>query len=332
MNEKIVSVERVEDLIAVFGSFDENIRRIEDALSVNIVNRGNELKIVGEPEAVDKAVRTLEGLMQLAARGEIIMFVDSDDLLALDICARVAKEMRDYDLMIMNHQAFCSTEQIKDRLSGPAAHAQDLCSYSREDWVCSQLGSRRIIPKTLNLNTVWAKAYKRQFVEDYGIVFPEKILMGEDMLFNLLVLLKEPKVCTLPVKACFYRYNQTSIVHRYIADYHLRDSMFQKTLADILHREEIADHFVEALGYQKLVGLLQTFSSDIFHRNNPKPEAEKKADFLTLVSREEYRNLVPGQLKYFSPEKQLALWFARHQLYYPIKMMYLIKDRIRKLN
>ena len=72
MNEKIVSVERVEDLIAVFGSFDENIRRIEDALGVNIVNRGNELKIVGDPEAVDKAVRTLDGLLTIAARGEVI--------------------------------------------------------------------------------------------------------------------------------------------------------------------------------------------------------------------------------------------------------------------
>ena len=72
MNEKIVNVERVEDLIAVFGSFDENIRRIEDALGVNIVNRGNELKIVGEPEAVDKAARTLDGLLTIAARGEVI--------------------------------------------------------------------------------------------------------------------------------------------------------------------------------------------------------------------------------------------------------------------
>ena len=72
MNEKIVSVERVEDLIAVFGSFDENIRRIEDALGVNIVNRGNELKIVGDPEAVDKAARTLEGLLTIADRGETI--------------------------------------------------------------------------------------------------------------------------------------------------------------------------------------------------------------------------------------------------------------------
>ena len=72
MIEKIVNVERVEDLIAVFGSFDENIRRIEDALGVNIVNRGNELKIVGDAEDVDKAARTLEGLLTIAARGEVI--------------------------------------------------------------------------------------------------------------------------------------------------------------------------------------------------------------------------------------------------------------------
>ena len=72
MIERMVNVERVEDLIAVFGSFDENIRRIEDALGVNIVNRGNELKIVGDPEAVDKAARTLEGLLTIAGRGETI--------------------------------------------------------------------------------------------------------------------------------------------------------------------------------------------------------------------------------------------------------------------
>ena len=72
MIEKIVSVERVEDLIAVFGSFDENIRRIEDALGVSIINRGNELKLMGDPEAVDKAARTIEGLLTIAARGEVI--------------------------------------------------------------------------------------------------------------------------------------------------------------------------------------------------------------------------------------------------------------------
>ena len=70
--ERIVNAERVEDLIAVFGSFDENIKRIEEALSVQVVNRGTELRVIGDEEMADKAVRTLEGLLSLAAKGETI--------------------------------------------------------------------------------------------------------------------------------------------------------------------------------------------------------------------------------------------------------------------
>ena len=72
MTERMVSAERVEDLIMVFGSFDENIKRIEEALDVKIINRGNELKVSGDEENVDKAVRTLQGLLTLAAKGETI--------------------------------------------------------------------------------------------------------------------------------------------------------------------------------------------------------------------------------------------------------------------
>ena len=70
--ERVVSAERVEDLIAVFGSFDENIKRIEEALGVQIINRGNELKISGDEVMTDKAARTLEGLLALASKGETI--------------------------------------------------------------------------------------------------------------------------------------------------------------------------------------------------------------------------------------------------------------------
>ena len=70
--ERILSVERVEDLIAVFGSFDENTKRIEEALDVKVVNRGTDLKVSGDEENVDKAIRTLEGLLALSAKGETI--------------------------------------------------------------------------------------------------------------------------------------------------------------------------------------------------------------------------------------------------------------------
>jgi len=72
LTERIVNADRVDDLIAVFGSFDENIKRIEEALDVKIINRGTDMKVSGDAENVDKAVRTLEGLLALASKGETI--------------------------------------------------------------------------------------------------------------------------------------------------------------------------------------------------------------------------------------------------------------------
>ena len=70
--ERLVNAERVEDLMAVFGSFDENIKHIEDSLNVQVVNRGTDLRVTGDEEMADKAVRTLEGLLSLASKGETI--------------------------------------------------------------------------------------------------------------------------------------------------------------------------------------------------------------------------------------------------------------------
>ncbi len=70
--ERSLNVDRVEDLESVFGSFDENIRRIEEEYRVHIVSRDQELKVTGDEEMTDKALRSLEGLLALAARGEVI--------------------------------------------------------------------------------------------------------------------------------------------------------------------------------------------------------------------------------------------------------------------
>ena len=70
--DRIVNADRVEDLIAVFGSFDENMKTIEQELNVTIVNRGNELKITGDEEDSYKAAQALEGLLSLASKGETI--------------------------------------------------------------------------------------------------------------------------------------------------------------------------------------------------------------------------------------------------------------------
>ncbi len=72
MIEQTISIERMEEIANIFGSFDENIRILESELSVTVVSRDSELKIIGEAEAVMLAAKAVEGLLSLSARGETI--------------------------------------------------------------------------------------------------------------------------------------------------------------------------------------------------------------------------------------------------------------------
>ena len=72
MTEQIISIERMEQAVNLFGLFDENIRLIERELGVSVVNRDSNLKISGEGENVMLAVRAIQGLLSLSARGEAI--------------------------------------------------------------------------------------------------------------------------------------------------------------------------------------------------------------------------------------------------------------------
>ena len=72
MTEQTVSIERMEDAIDIFGSFDENIRILEQELGVRVVGRDDQLKITGEEEAVAYGAKVIQGLIALSARGEAI--------------------------------------------------------------------------------------------------------------------------------------------------------------------------------------------------------------------------------------------------------------------
>ena len=50
MYEETIGIEAVEQVISLFGNFDENIKTIENEFRVTIVSRGADIKIQGEPE------------------------------------------------------------------------------------------------------------------------------------------------------------------------------------------------------------------------------------------------------------------------------------------
>lgn len=72
MFEQTITVDRMEEAVSLFGSFDENIKLIENEFHIAVVSRGSELKVTGEQEDVEKGMRAINALLLLISRGETI--------------------------------------------------------------------------------------------------------------------------------------------------------------------------------------------------------------------------------------------------------------------
>lgn len=72
MFEQTINIDRIEYIVNLFGSFDENIKKIEKEFSVYVTTHSSEIKIKGEPENVLMAVKAIEGLIKLIEKGETI--------------------------------------------------------------------------------------------------------------------------------------------------------------------------------------------------------------------------------------------------------------------
>ena len=70
--EQRIEIERIEQALNIFGSFDENIRLIESEFGVVVANREGELRINGDVEDTIMAAKAIRALLNLSSRGETI--------------------------------------------------------------------------------------------------------------------------------------------------------------------------------------------------------------------------------------------------------------------
>ena len=63
MINRQIEVPQEVDLASLFGNFDENVKMLDKALSVNIASRDNALRVTGEEENVEKASQVINMLM-----------------------------------------------------------------------------------------------------------------------------------------------------------------------------------------------------------------------------------------------------------------------------
>lgn len=66
--EQVLQIEKIEQVLILFGNADQNAKIIEEHFGVHLVCRGTEVKITGESEAVSKAQRTVDTLFAMIAK------------------------------------------------------------------------------------------------------------------------------------------------------------------------------------------------------------------------------------------------------------------------
>ena len=72
MIEKTIDIDRMEQAIQLFGSFDENIKELEKEYGVTILSRGTDIKVSGDAEGVYGACKAIDALLALVEKGEVI--------------------------------------------------------------------------------------------------------------------------------------------------------------------------------------------------------------------------------------------------------------------
>jgi len=64
--------ENLDYIMNLFGNNDENITIVENLTNVNVIQRGTDIKIIGEQENIDKAYELISKVMPIAKEGDII--------------------------------------------------------------------------------------------------------------------------------------------------------------------------------------------------------------------------------------------------------------------
>ena len=133
MIDRSIQVDRMEHVIQVFGSFDQNLRIIESELNVSIVSRDDALHISGEAEDVMLAEKAIGALLTLAARGENI------DAQNVRYILKLVREGREKQIEELASDVVCITAKgkpIKPKTLGQ----RDYCKAIQDNTITLGIG------------------------------------------------------------------------------------------------------------------------------------------------------------------------------------------------
>jgi len=174
------------------------------------------------------------------AQGEYIAFVDSDDWIEPDMCEAMYNKAKEFDADMVGSDYFLSWDD-RDKKILLEWHDEDvgIMTKRKKEYVVSVCGM------------FWARIYRRSFLEEKKLSFPEKIFY-EDAFFNFYSILLSDKMAKIDKP--FYHYyqeNQSTVRNRNNPGQYERIRLAEEILGYGRAEKELAD-YKEIIDYKYL--------------------------------------------------------------------------------
>lgn len=232
------------------------------------------------------------------ATGKWLYFVDGDDVLPpyfSEVALSAADRMEDilvYQFVSFGEKAQFTQPALPLAIDGSfGRYGKDLSRYSIGMHLPAALEQKKQTDwKNIELTSIWAKAYRRGYLLEHRILFPDNQKKSQDMVFNASAYYYCRTMAMIPVQMYGYRVNQQSICKRYNPEIvQIIQAWFQNTLL-LAERyypgdRELVENFYQ---YSVALGIFNCIRLDFFHPDNPKPFRQRKQEFRQLMAKEPF--------------------------------------------
>lgn len=203
-----------EVIVVDDGSTDGTAALLERYPDVKVIHQENRGMSTARNRGLDEA------------RGEYILFVDSDDLLTDSALETLVAELSGEDIIAFN------AKKLHDATGEQTYHPTIREPETTDGW--TYFCRHRLEATDIHFVCIWQRAYRRQFLIDNNLRFADGILRAEDDLFTTQVMLAAKTLRTITPCLYIYRIRANSItttIDRRRFDDSLR---VQRLLADLL--------------------------------------------------------------------------------------------------
>ena len=258
--------------------------------------RDKRIKVIHQVNAGVSAARN-RGLDE--AKGEWVVFIDSDDWFTDDAFSVFAEEVKDglSDRYIHNRYTFNEGKilPLKHLKPNKLVRKKDEMKYFLIDMLFPYYDKTKNAVITGGIRGVNTNVYRRALIEKNHIRFEPKVKIAEDAMFNYDVMMNAESVTMTDVPVGYYRINSSSVMHRFTPDI---DNTNTNTIEGFKRRvgKRIYDDADFSIAYMGLVAecVFRAMKLKYLNSDNTSSIEDKKKEFHNWFS----CNIVQDGLKH----------------------------------